>query len=29
VNVLADEIKISDNAPGLSTPGVKEFGELR
>jgi hypothetical protein len=29
LNVLADELKISDNAPGLSTPGVKEFAELR
>ena len=29
VNVLADEVKISDNAPGLSTPAVKEFAEIR
>jgi hypothetical protein len=29
LNVLAEELKISDNAPGLSTPGVKEFAELR
>jgi hypothetical protein len=29
VNVLADEVKVSDNASGLSTPGTKEFAELR
>ncbi len=29
VNVIADEVKISDNAPGLSTPAVKEFAETR
>lgn len=29
VNVLAEEVRISDNAPGLSTPGTKEFAELR
>jgi hypothetical protein len=29
LNVLTEEFKISDNAPGLSTPGVKEFAELR
>jgi len=28
-NVLAEELKISDNAPGLATPGVKEFAEIR
>lgn len=29
LNVLAEEFKVSDNAPGLSTPAVKEFAELR
>jgi hypothetical protein len=29
VNVLAEDFKVSDNAPGLSTPGVKDFAELR
>jgi hypothetical protein len=29
VSVLADEVKISDNAPGLSTPAVKDFAEIR
>jgi hypothetical protein len=29
VNVLADEVKVSDNAPGLSTPAVKDFAEVR
>jgi hypothetical protein len=29
VNVLAEEVKISDNAPGLSTPAVKDFAEIR
>ena len=29
VNILAEDVKISDNAPGLATPGVKEFTELR
>ena len=29
VNVLAEEFKVSDNAPGLSTPAVKDFAELR
>jgi len=26
---LAEDLKISDNAPGLSTPGVKDFAEMR
>jgi hypothetical protein len=29
VNVIADEVKISDGAPGLSTPAVKDFAEVR
>jgi len=29
VNVIADEVKISDSAPGLSTPAVKDFAEVR
>ena len=29
VNVLAEEVRISDNAPGLSMPGTKEFAEVR
>src|SRR5262249_36053026 len=29
VNVLADDFKVSDNAPGISTAGVKDFAELR
>ena len=29
VNVLAEDFKVSDNAPGLSTPGVKDFVETR
>ena len=29
VNVLSEDFKISDNAPGLSTPAVKDFAELR
>jgi len=29
VNVLAEDFKISDNAPGLSTPGVKDFAEMK
>lgn len=29
VNVLSEEFRISDNAPGLGTPGTKEFAEVR
>jgi hypothetical protein len=29
VNILSEEFRISDNAPGLSTPGTKEFAEVR
>jgi len=29
VNVLSEEVKISDNAPGLATSGAKEFAEVR
>jgi hypothetical protein len=29
VNVLAEDFRISDNAPGISTPAVKEFAEFR
>lgn len=29
VNVLAEDFRISDNAPGLATPGTKEFAEIR
>jgi hypothetical protein len=29
VNVLAEDFKVSDNAPGLSTPAVKDFAEMR
>jgi hypothetical protein len=29
VNVLSEEFRISDNAPGLATSGTKEFAEVR
>jgi hypothetical protein len=29
LNVLAEDFKVSDNAPGLSTPAVKDFAEMR
>lgn len=29
LNVLAEDFRISDNAPGLSTPGTKAFAEMK